>query len=109
PWLAGAAWSPASLSTGPVDIPQQGDVNGLWKTEATRALPVLRKADESCSAEQTANDIHGSSFVGTNGRYSLYPFWGSDSRPTMQNSALSPSIRARAGLPEEANAALLGY
>ena len=91
-----------------MDIPQQGDVNGLWKTEATRALPVLRKADESCSAEQTANDVHGSSFVGTNGRYRLYPFWGTD-KAKMHNSAVSRPLLTPPGLPEKTNAALLGY
>jgi len=28
-----------------VDIPQQGDADGLWKTEATRALPVAGRAN----------------------------------------------------------------
>jgi hypothetical protein len=38
------------VSTGLVDIPQEGDVNKLWKTEATRALPDLEAAHEGGAA-----------------------------------------------------------
>jgi putative nucleotidyltransferase with HDIG domain len=37
-----------------VEIPQQGDDHKLWKTEATRALPALARAD-SCGAGDSAN------------------------------------------------------
>jgi len=36
-----------------VDIPQEGDVNKLWKTEATRALPDLPAAHEGGAANHT--------------------------------------------------------
>jgi hypothetical protein len=47
-----------------VDIPQQGDVKKLGKTEATRALPVLGEPDERGSTEETANYVHNGSFFG---------------------------------------------
>jgi hypothetical protein len=53
---------PAALSTASVDIPQQGDVKKLGKTEATRALPVLGEPDERGSTEETANYVHNGSF-----------------------------------------------
>jgi len=55
---------PAALSTDLVDIPQEGDVNKLWKTEATRALPVASCANERGAQKEAESVRHNDSLVG---------------------------------------------
>jgi hypothetical protein len=47
-----------------VDIPQEGDVNKMWKTEATRALPVAGRANERGTQKEAESVRHNDSLVG---------------------------------------------
>jgi hypothetical protein len=42
-----------------VDIPQEGDVNKVWKTEATRALPGLVVPDDPRHGDERVEKPNG--------------------------------------------------
>jgi putative nucleotidyltransferase with HDIG domain len=89
-----------------VDIPQQGDVNKVWKTEATRALPLLSRAGKCGTTKKTKNAAHANSLLGTNGNFGLYPIWGTDSMHLTQNQT---NFYSRAMRVPRRDGAVLAY